>query len=361
MGRRLCLILILLVLPAGQSWAQTTLRDSGPVAATRDGQVIENLRITSTRGDGITVNGRDDVVIRNVEILHAGGAGIWVQDADRLLIENVSITHTGAPPFGENPNSDRNNIHVYRSSNLTVRRAKLVRGSTGIYLDRSPDAKISMVEGHDFRGLFPRGQLVQFGEGSHRGLIEDFSVECPRETSFTEDNINVFHSSDIVVRRGLIDGNNSHSGVGVIAEQAKGYTSGLLVEDVDAVRMGNGCFSASPGFDVTFRRTRCKSNICEAQNRRMADGSIDTVRGGRPLSNALGWAAGMNSQNVRILDSVYADWCNYNLVWPRSNFETVELREQDFTLRSPIRLTFPWEPGHTGEPTERPRPPILLP
>ena len=46
--------------------AGCTLTDSGPVVATTDGQVIENLRIvTTTKEPGIYVLGKKGVVIRN--------------------------------------------------------------------------------------------------------------------------------------------------------------------------------------------------------------------------------------------------------------------------------------------------------
>jgi hypothetical protein len=39
-----------------------------------------------------------------------------------------------------------------------------------------PHSRLSMIEGHDQRGPFPRGQLVQWNTSSD-GLLEDFSNE----------------------------------------------------------------------------------------------------------------------------------------------------------------------------------------
>ncbi|MFY0539434.1 hypothetical protein [Nannocystis pusilla] len=105
-----------------------------------------------------------------------------------------------------------------------------------------------------------------------------------------------------------------------------------VVEDVDAIRMGNGCFSDYAGSDgVVFRRTRCRENICEDQGR------------GAPLSNALMWAGHPGYTKIRLEDSHYFASCNNNLVWPDESFEVIELDELDFTMREPIVVPLCWE------------------
>ncbi len=305
-----------------------TLKASGAVTVTKDGQIVENLRITSNSGNAITVSGHKKVVIRNVEILHKGGPGIHISNSDDIVIENVSIEHTGAPASGKNPSDNLNNIQCYQSARPRVTNARLSRGSSGVYLVQCPDSTLQQLEGHDFRGPFPRGQLVQWDK-SDNGLLEDFSVINP-SSSWPEDNVNVFQSKNVTVRRGMIDGNNSPSGVGVIFD---GGPSTGLVEDVDAIRMGNGCFSdydGGPG--VVFRRTRCRENICGDQGR------------GKPLSNALMWTGHTNHTDLKIEQSEYFKACNPgNLVWPQASFSVVDLKENDFTMRKPISHKFCWQ------------------
>ncbi|MCY0986489.1 hypothetical protein OV203_05130 [Nannocystis sp. ILAH1] len=305
------------------------LGESGPIVVEADDQVIENLHIVSTRGPAITVEGHAGVTIRNVWIEHAGGPGIAIGGgSDDIHIENVAIEHTGAPAEGQNPSDGLNNIECYGSARPVVTGARLVRGSSGIYLVECPDAELSFLEGHDFRGPFPRGQLVQFDK-SNGGVLEDFSVINPQASSWPEDNVNIYQSVDVEIRRGMIDGNNSPSGVGVIFD---GDLALGVVEDVDAIRMGNGCFSDYAGSDgVVFRRTRCRENICEDQGR------------GAPLSNALMWAGHPGYTKIRLEDSHYFASCNGNLVWPDESFEVIELDELDFTMREPIVVPLCWE------------------
>jgi hypothetical protein len=298
--------------------------------ASRDGQVIENLRITSTSGPAIVVEGHSGVVIRNVQIRHAGGPGIAFNDAANLRIEDVDILHTGAPTSGANPSADLNNIDGYGTTGLVVTRVRLTRGSSGIYLIECPGARLSFVEGHDFRGPFPRGQVVQFNH-SDGSFLEDFSAENP-PGSWTEDNVSVWRSSNVTIRRGLVDGNNSPSGAGIMYELDDGVAHGGLTEDVDAVRQGNGCFSAYPGRDVTFSRVRARDNICGDQGR------------GAPLSNALVFGGEPSSTNLRILDSRTHALCNPgNLVWDADTFTTVQISDENFTPRAPLRLDFCFE------------------
>lgn len=305
-----------------------TLQASGPIVVSADNQVIENLHIVSTDGPAITIDGFSGVVIRDCLIEHAGGPGIELVGATDARVERTRVTHTGAPAEGENPSDELINIVGYDSAGLTVDRVALTRGSSGIYLVESPNATLTFIEGHDFRGPFPRGQLVQLDK-SDGGVLEDFSVINPQASSWPEDNVNVYQSNDVQIRRGLVDGNNSPSGVGVIfdGDQALG-----VVEDVDAVRMGNGCFSDYAGSDgVVFRRTRCRDNICGDQGR------------GLPLSNALMWCGREGYTQIVLEDSKYFASCNGNLVWPDESFAVLELDEEDFQLRAPIVVDFCWE------------------
>lgn len=308
------------------------LTESGPVTAKADGEVIEKLRITSTSGTALEIDGFANVVVRDVEILHQGGPGLAFSNAPGLRVERVRVVHTGAPAKGANASDEAVNISGYASSGVVITHVKLEKGSSGVYFLETPGAKLSFVEGHDFRGPFPRGQLVQFDK-SPGSLLEDFSCENPPNESWPEDNVSIYRSSNVTVRRGLIVGNNSPSGVGVMFELSDGTSQGGLAEDVDTVDMGNGSFSGYPARDVVFRRTRARDNHCTGQAGRDA-----------PLSNALVWAGSPESQNLTIEDSKYFALCNpNNLVWDQSVFTKIETTKQDFAPREPIRVKLCWQ------------------
>ena len=104
---------------------------------------------------------------------------------------------------------------------------------------KSPYVHISYVEGYNYRGPFPKGQLVQF-VNSPRGTLSHFYSFCDNYNSHPEDIVNLGNSPDCLIEYGLIDGCNSPSGVAVIIETG---SSNARVQFVDAVNQGNGCFA----------------------------------------------------------------------------------------------------------------------
>jgi hypothetical protein len=301
------------------------LADAKPIVASHHGQVIENVRIEVTGRPAIIVKNLSNVAIRNVQILHEGADGIWAVNADNLSIENVDIVHTGTQ--APNPNVDENNIFVYSSNGLVIRNARLTGGSAGVYALESPGAHLSFLEGHNFRGPNPRGQLAQFSL-SPDGLLEDFSVINVVGVAMPEDVVSVYQSSRTVVRRGLVDGNDSTHGVGVNVE----FSEDCLIEDIDSINQGNGSFGAHYSSDITFRRTRAKDNICVDQGR------------GPPASRGIIWSGYSNVSDLRIEDSQHWNRCNPSaVVYDLDQFDIVEVREQYFRPRPPVVLRFPWE------------------
>ncbi|WP_050783313.1 calcium-binding protein [Methylobacterium nodulans] len=118
----------------------------------------------------------------------------------------------------------------------------------------SPNTALQGIEGYDMRGPFPRGQLVQFN-GSSNSSLTNFYVKNDLNKSWTEDNINIGGSDNVHISNGVVDGNNSPSGVGVIFENS----SYGVVSHVDAIHMGDGAFS-DYGSHNTFDYVRSFDN-----------------------------------------------------------------------------------------------------
>jgi hypothetical protein len=181
---------------------------------------------------------------------------------------------------------------------------------------------------------------------SDDAVIEDFSCESSLVTSRPRDLIAIDRSSDVIVRRGLLDGHNSEFGYGVHFIHTSGQHSGGLVEDVDGVRQTNGAFSCFDyGDQITFRRTRARENICEIVSIPV-EGCMNPVPDGGciPGSNGVTWTASDQSGQVVIEDSVYFDLCAAP-AWPLAVFTIGrgDLVEQDFEPRAPIRTSPCWE------------------
>jgi Ca2+-binding RTX toxin-like protein len=280
-------------------------RQDGPIVTDHDGQVIQNLDIYVGSGPAVVLD-NNNVVLQNVRI-HYNGAhtsgdamGVVVKNASGVTIQNVEIINDGAPASGPESNPDHYNIMAENASNLHITNAILREGSTGVYLLNSPGAVLQGIEGYDFHGPFPRGQLVQFNNSPNSSL-SDFYVHNDPHVAWTEDNISVYESDNVTVQRGVIDGNNSPSGQGVIFEGSKNG----IVSHVDAIHMGNGAF-ASYGNNNTFEYTRSFDNIVTDQGR------------GAPMSGAVIWT--MNGDGNTVSNSSYQNPAvPYNIVFDYQN------------------------------------------
>jgi hypothetical protein len=260
------------------------------------GQVIENLDLYVDHGDAVTIT-NDDVILRNCLIHYADGNGVSVSGANHVTIENCEIIDT-SPPGGTNQGANENdNILVQNAPNLSVHNVTVRDGSTGMYLVDSPGANISHVDGYDFHGPFPRGQFVQFDKSGNSSLTDFYALNEAGKSS-PEDVVSVFASPNTTVSNGVIDGNNSQTGVGVMFE---GGSTGGKVANVDAIHQANGAFSSYDS-NVVFDHTRSFDNIATDQGR------------GTPSSNALIW--NVSSGGVSVTNSTYTAPANpNNIVW----------------------------------------------
>ena len=300
-------------------------KTTSQIKSTRDGQIIENLDIWVDNGHGIQVT-HDNVIIRNVRIHHKEGNGINLTGASGVRIENVEVINS-SPPSGINPESSSklSNIETLNSPNLTIRNVTVREGSTGIYLVDSPRANIEHVEGYNFHGPFPRGQFVQFNRSGDSSLKDFYAFNDPGR-SHVEDIVSVYSSPNVKISNGVIDGNNSRTGVGIMFEAG---STGGRVTNVDAIHQGNGAFSSYVS-NVVFDDTRTFDSIHADQGR------------GWSASNGLHW--NVASGGVSILNSTYTDPGNpKNIIWDRSKAVVVQLREDGgANPMAHITNTFDW-------------------
>ncbi len=339
----------------GQPGDCPPLRESGPVSATADGEVIEGLRITTDGEPGISVSGYQGVTIRNCEIHHLGTSGISFAAAHDLTIENVVVVHDRTEP-GPHEHRNQANIVGSNSTGLVIDGVRVTRGSTGIELADTPGALLTMIEGHDIRGPGPPASFIYVLE-SNDVEIDGFSCINPLDTGRPGNLVELLESSNVTVRNGLLDGHNAEFGYGVLFEQTGGQHAGGLVEDVDVIRMTNGGFSGFPSaFDLEFRRTRARDNICEIISVPIEGCSEPGPNGGCvPGSDGRSWTSAQSITGLLIEDSSHFGLCEHP-VWPESSFVTCDgdgatlpdgdcgLTEEDFELRTPIEIQPCWEP-----------------
>ena len=337
------------------------LEVSGPVSFSANGQTIENKEITSTSGNAVTCDGFNDCILQNCKVLHEEGRGVDVKGASlRFAMTDVGVVHTNPPVTGAHTtlgSDDHLNVRISGGSHdFVATRIRVTSGSGGFYVVDSDRALLTNIEGHDHRGPIPRGQLVQFNK-SDDCILQDFSEENDRTKAWTEDNVNIFGSDNAIIRRGLLDGNNSPSGVGLLAEPGGVDGSNALFEDVDCINQGNGGFAnvdmvvGSGSFGVTMRRCRVRGMVNTSWQSR-----------GFPSSSNGNTTSGLHyrSTSAGATGETFMELCKYwyvasenndlplNLTWQGADFTYAtdigtDRASNDFTPRSAQSLTFPWE------------------
>jgi hypothetical protein len=206
-----------------------------------------------------------NVHIKNVRIEHAhGGVGIRFERCPSLRLEDVSVVAVAAPSRPTRcllRNQDCDNIHGSNSADVVLHRVRVSGGATGVELHLCPRARVTYFVAMNVLGPYPRGQCIQFAS-SHGATLDHFYCRNEPSASWTEDSVSVWRSGGAVVSNGLVDGNNSPTGVGVMFENDAAAALGGAIENVDAINMGNGCFSGYPARDLVMTRTRCGWNHC---------------------------------------------------------------------------------------------------
>lgn len=160
--------------------------------------------------------------------------------------------------------------------------------------------------------------------------------------------MNVWRSSHVVVKDGIVDGNNGPTSMCVMFEGSMEGIHGGILENVEA-RNCQGCFAAYPANYLLQFNNVCANSLCQPD--------IKGVRGGKKRTNY--WTAGANiiegvySSNIYVENSFYTNKCD-DKPWPAPLLvETVPgmkfvekfdvTQKTDYELRTPITVDFAWD------------------
>ena len=333
------------------------LRRSGAVKVTQSGQIIENLLITANENDecGISILDKSNITIRNVRIEHKN-RGICVQDSSGLVINTVQMISTSAPLAGPHCDFGRTNcnnnkaaranpderlsILLNNAPGAVLEHLQMEKGSGGLWGYRSNNLSLHDFVCFDIRGPYPRGQCVQMTE-SNGAVIKNFYAKNFKGVSRSEDNFNFYESDNAVISDGLVDGNWSVNGVGIIADRG---ADNLRVSNIDFLETGSAAVSvwsndlSRIGRNLLAENIRVKNTHCDAR-----DGRV-------PSSGGLVVAAQPESINPVYRNVQYANHCREQVTWcmpgrscRKNNTGSADIREKNFSVREPLELQFPWE------------------
>lgn len=222
----------------------------GPLVVTEADPIVESCFIFSA-GSGIMGNNVDGIKLINCTILYSGGqSGILLEGCRTPLIQNCRLVCADNALPGQGKNNGSNAINLANCDGAIINRVRTKDAACGAYIQESKNVLINAFQAIDSRGPMARGQGVQFN-GCDGGALQNFDIYNDLSTCWTEDCVNIFNSTNMTVKNGFIDGNNSPSGAGVMWEQSTGICS-----DVDVVNWCNGAFGVSNSIGVQFVRCR---------------------------------------------------------------------------------------------------------
>jgi len=160
------------------------------------------------------------VVLRNLVIYHPANArGMYAIGAHNLIMENVEVIAYGND-WGAQPCPARWPMGGYDCSNLVIRKSKNIylhnirveNGSNGIRVWDSPDAHLNKVVARNARGPYPAGNCFAITR-SHNTILENWHCYNDPEIAWLTDSLNVWRSSNVTVRDGVVDGSNAPIGM----------------------------------------------------------------------------------------------------------------------------------------------------
>lgn len=371
--RRSVFLCVAVVTAAAASDACPVLTSSGPVTVTSDGQIIENLDITTTdTTPGILCKGNKNVVIRNLRVTHYPqgkdatsvynppspappssapsppppgddkapySQGISFTSCDNITIENVRVQLVN---FSSGPflNFKNFNIFGYTSKSPIIRNVIVSGGSSGVWVGYSDKVSLSNWAAYNVHGPFPRGQCTQLSM-CNGSTVENFICKNQWMYSWPEDAVSMWRSANSTVRNGVIAGSNAATGVGLMFEQSALLDNSWgLAQDIQVFGAGGCCFSTYGGTNIDFMNVSCRDNHCEGIDGRKAGSGLMFYAGYENPSNI---ADCCYSKSIRISGSRWYNSCRTPQLWQSSKnpnaFIEKDLSESDFTINEhPIDL-----------------------
>ncbi len=297
-----------------------------PIIVSKHNQVIKNKTIYAGKDNncGITISAYKNITISNVTIYHAN-SGICAYNAQGLRINNLKLVSLSAPATGPHcprsssdnlktsecwgqkikPADSRLGILLKNTPEATITGLSSYQASSGIYAVNSPKTTLSYIRCYDMRGPFPRGQCVQFNR-SNNSILTTFYAKNYKNQSHSEDNINAYDSDNIIIKNGLINGNWSQNGAGVIADTG---SDNMLVENLDLLHISNAAISVysnnnnSVGVNFKANKIRIKDSQCESRH------------SSTPSSGGLMLAAHPEAVNPIFSDIKWFNHCRTQLNW----------------------------------------------
>jgi len=109
---------------------------------------------------------------------------------------------------------------------------RVENGSKGVQVHSSPGAQISSVVARNPRGPYPGGNCFAITKSDHT-ILKDFYCFSDQEIAWNGDSINAWRSSHVIIKDGIVHGNNGPTGMGVMFEGSEKGVHGGVLENIE--------------------------------------------------------------------------------------------------------------------------------
>lgn len=220
------------------SSSSTTLKDSGPINLSGQSNVtISGLHITSTSGNCVTLTNSSNITIQQSEIGPCAGDGVRISGGSSINLYDNYI-HPDAPLH---PCCDvADGIFANGTSGLTIWGNVVAYGEANIEVQNVSTVKVvgNFLLNPRNTSTGSRGQNFQAYYNSSDVTVENNYALSSEDTSLykyaanQEDSINFGQTNGIMVDNNYVEGGQSPSGCGIIADDGANsatFSSNILV------------------------------------------------------------------------------------------------------------------------------------
>ncbi len=220
------------------SSSSTTLKDSGPINLSGQSNVtISGLHITSTSGDCVTLTNSSNITIQQSEIGPCAGNGVKISGGSSINLYDNYI-HPDAPLHpccdvadgifanGTSGLTIWGNVIAYGEANIEVQNVSTVKVLGNFLLN--PRNTSNGSRGQNFQAYYNSSDITV--ENNYALSSEDTSLY--KYAANQEDSINFGQTNGIMVDNNYVEGGQSPSGCGIIADDGANsatFSSNILV------------------------------------------------------------------------------------------------------------------------------------
>ena len=149
---------------------------------------------------------------------------------------------------------------LYGAEDVSMDNIYLEDGSSALKCVDCLRIQVRNIFAKNVRGPSPSGVTLGM-QRSHDGILENFTVLQDYDKAWGQDSINIWRSTNFIVRNGVIENNGAPHGVCLMFEGSDNEVFGGSATNVEA-RGCRTCFSGFPQNGLVLSDNTCAEQLC---------------------------------------------------------------------------------------------------